>query len=57
VGLEPSIGDVLERSGVEVVKFETALAFGLNQARGFQQLKVLRDRLARGAELMFGSQP
>jgi hypothetical protein len=39
------------------MKLEAALAPGLDQACGFQSLEVLRDRLARGAELMFGRQP
>jgi hypothetical protein len=40
-----------------VVKLVAAFAFGLDQASGLQNVEVLRDRLARGAELVLGRQP
>ena len=55
--LEPPLDDWFERRGVDVVELVPALAAGLDQARGLEDVEVLRDRLPRGAEAVLGRQP
>src|SRR5215470_14306665 len=47
---EPPLDDRFERRGVDVVELVPALAAGLDQARGLQNVEVLRDRLPRRAK-------
>src|SRR5258706_176150 len=53
---EPPLDDRFERSGVDVVELVTALAAGLDQTRGLQNVEVLRDRLPRRAKPVLGRQ-
>src|SRR5436309_8196364 len=48
--LEPPLDDRFERRGVDVVELVPALAAGLDQTRGLQNVEVLRDRLPRRAK-------
>jgi hypothetical protein len=57
VGLEPSVGDMLQRPSVEVVELVAALPAGDDQAGGLQHVEVLGDRLAGGGEPMLHGQP
>jgi hypothetical protein len=41
---------VLERLGVEVVELVAAFSPRLDEAGGFENVEVLRDRLPRGTE-------
>jgi len=45
VGLEPSVGDVLQRPSVEVMELAAALPAGDDQAGGLQHVEVLGDGL------------
>src|SRR5262249_19670568 len=48
--LEPPLDDRFERRGVDVVELVPALTAGLHEARGLQDVEVLRDRLPRRAK-------
>src|SRR5262245_362370 len=48
--LEPPLDDRFERRGVDVVELVPALAAGLDQTRGLQNVEMLRDRLPRRAK-------
>src|SRR5258705_10439313 len=54
--VEPPLDDRFERSGVDVVELVPALAPGLDQAGGLENVEVLRDRLPRRAEMGLGRQ-
>jgi hypothetical protein len=53
---EPPPNDRHEWRGVDVVEFVSTLTAGLDEAGGFEDIEVLRDRLSRRPEAVFGRQ-
>src|SRR3569623_1937026 len=53
----PSSSELLQRLGLNVVKLVSAFSRSFDEPRCLQQAKMLRDSLARDADLMLHQQP
>ena len=54
---EPSVGEMLQRSGVESVELVTAFASSGDDPSGHEDIDVLRHSLSRRRDRMPGRQP